>query len=100
MKIMKNRTYANAIEEAFTDGYRSALLDHQNEDVPCAFNLSSLLFKKNVSDHQVNKLISNIVTMIRHRYQDVFEDRIIYNLVMAMFDKAININFSHIKEEK
>lgn len=99
MKIMKNRTYANAIEEAFTAGYKKALLDHENVDVPCAFNLSSLLFKKNVTDHEVKRILTNIVRMIRHRYGDVFEDKIIYDLVQDMFDRAIEYNFSNIKKE-
>lgn len=99
MKVMKNRTYANAIEEAFTAGYKSALLDHQNEDVPYSFNLGSLLFKNNVADHEVKLILTNIVRMIRHRYESVFEDKIIYDLVQGMFDRAIEYNFSNIKKE-
>ena len=96
---MKNQTYANAIEEAFTAGYKKALLDEQDVDTPYSYNMNSILFKKNIDNYEIKKILSNIIRMIRHRYSDVFEDRIIYDLVQAMFDRAMESNFSNIKKE-
>lgn len=92
MKILRNKTYQEALAKSFKDGYKMAFLGESSEIWIPAYNRNSI-FKENIDDFYVKKIYTQFAYLIRERYGDIFSDEIIKELLTQFFNKSIDTVF-------